>query len=326
MSENAGVLPVDPDVLRKLAALPTRESGERPARGDVATRRRNARAMDQDLCASRPPITSVDVRRHELTAEDGATLALTWYHRAHAGAPGGAVLYLHGGGMIYGLDELGQLYDWAVRTYVAAAAVPILVVDYRRAPEHPHPTPVEDCYAALLWLSAHAGELGVDAARLAVMGDSAGGGLAAALCLLARDRGGPQIAQQLLLAPMLDDRTAFANPDIVPFLTWTQDDNATGWSALLGDAVGHDDVPHDAAPARANDLRGLPPAYIDVGDLDIFVGESVGYAGRLTEAGVRTELHVHPGCPHVFELLAPAAPVSRRVIADRVRRLRSLTA
>ena len=175
---------------------------------------------------------------------------------------------------------------------------------------------------ALCWLSENASTLGVDPARLAVMGDSAGGGLAAGVCLMARDRGGPAVAQQLLIYPMLDDRAATPDPQLLPFLTWTYDDNLTGWGALLGDSVGSDAVSRYAAPARADDLAGLPDTYIDVGDLDIFRNEDVTYARRLAEAGVPTELHVYPGCPHAFEALAPGADVSRRVIADRVRRLR----
>jgi acetyl esterase/lipase len=226
--------------------------------------------------------------------------------------------------MIFGLEHIGHLYDVAVRQYVAEAGVPMLVVDYRIAPEHPHPTPVEDCYAALVWLADHASTLGIDPARLAVMGDSAGGGLAAGVCLLARDRGGPAIAQQLLIYPMLDDRTVTPDPQLLPFLTWTYDDNVTGWGALLGESAGTDVVSPYAAPARATDVSGLPDTYIDVGDLDIFRDEDITYARRLSDAGVPTELHLHSGCPHSFEALARAADVSRRAIADRVRRLRAL--
>ncbi len=206
--------------------------------------------------------------------------------------------------MIFGLEHIGALYDTAVRDYVATSGVPMLVVDYRVAPEHPHPTPVEDCYAALVWLAENAGELGVDPARIAVMGDSAGGGLAAGVCLLARDRGGPAVAQQLLIYPMLDDRPATPDPQLLPFLTWTYDDNVTGWGALLGEGAGTDAVSPYAAPARADDLAGLPDTYIDVGDLDIFRDEDITYARRLADAGVPTELHVYPGCPHAFEALA----------------------
>ncbi|MDP9166603.1 MAG: alpha/beta hydrolase, partial [Actinomycetota bacterium] len=175
-----------------------------------------------------------------------------------------------------------------------------------------------------VWLAEHAVELGVDPTRLAVMGDSAGGGLAAGVALMSRDRGGPAIAQQLLIYPMLDDRTSVPDPQLLAFATWTYDDNATGWGALLGHTVGGEDVSPYAAPARATDLSGLPATYFDIGDLDIFRGEDLAFALRLADAGVATELHVHPGCPHAFDGLAPNAAVSQRVIADRVRRLRSM--
>ena len=297
---------------------------EPPPVGDVEARRVNGHRMFDLVGASRAPASGVDVTRHSLTADDGATLSASWYHRSNADQPGSAVLYLHGGGMIFGLKHIGKMYDLAVREYVAASGVPMLVVDYRIAPEHPHPTPVEDCYAALVWLAAQAPTLGVDPQRLAVMGDSAGGGLAAGVCLMARDRGGPAIAQQLLIYPMLDDRTTTPDPQLLPFLTWTYDDNVTGWGALLGDSAGGGDVSPYAAPARAEDLTGLPDTYVDVGDLDIFRDEDITYARRLSDAGVPTELHLHPGCPHAFEALAFRAAVSQRAFNDRIRRLRAL--
>lgn len=318
-------LQVDAEVLQELLALRS-ETGEAPppAVGDIATRRANARRMFGSALAARPPIVGVEVKRYSLTAGDGTQLQLSWYFRATSDQPGSAALYLHGGGMILGLGDLGGLYDFAVRHYVAASAVPMLVVDYRVAPEARHPVPVDDCYAALAWLVEHAADLAVDPARLAVMGDSAGGGLAAGVCLLARDRGGPAIAQQLLIYPMLDDRTSAGSRAQAPVLTWSYDDNITGWSALLGESAGTEIVSPYAAPARATDLAGLPPSYIDVGDLDIFCDEDIAFARRLTAAGVPTELHLHPGCPHAFEWLAPNADISKRAVAQRVRRLRSL--
>jgi acetyl esterase/lipase len=183
--------------------------------------------------------------------------------------------------------------------------------------------PVEDSYAGLAWLASNARDLGVDPARIAVMGDSAGGGLAAGAALLARDRGTP-VARQILIYPMLDDRTTVPDPALVPYAGWSYDDNYTGWHALLGDAIGGPGVPEAAAPARARDLAGLPPAYIEVGELDIFRDEAIEYARRLSAVGVSAELHVHPGCPHGFDRVAPAADVVRRSRADRIRVLTSL--
>jgi acetyl esterase/lipase len=317
-------LGIDAQVLAELGPLLEAIGETQPlAIGDVESRRVSGHRMFDYVASTWDPVAGVEVDRHRLTTADGAALDLAWYHTP-AGQPGSAVLYLHGGGMIFGLEHLGRVYDLAVREYVATSGVPMLVVDYRIAPEHPHPAPVEDCYAALRWLADKAATLGVDPARIGVMGDSAGGGLAAGVCLLARDRGGPPIAQQLLIYPMLDDRTHTPDPQLLPFLTWTYDDNVTGWAALLGDGAGTDVVPSYAAPARATDLTGLPDTYIDIGDLDIFRDEDITYARRLSDAGVPTELHLHPGCPHAFEALARGADVSRRAIADRVRRLRAL--
>jgi acetyl esterase/lipase len=317
-------LGIDAQVLERLGPLLEAAHGaEPPAIGDVDGRRVNGHRMFDAVAANWPAAAGVEVDTHTLTTAEGAALDMSWYRPA-AGHPGSAVLYLHGGGMILGLEHLGVLFDLAVRDYVAASGVPMLMVDYRIAPEHPHPVPVEDCYAALRWLVDNAATLGVDPDRIAVMGDSAGGGLAAGVCLLARDRGGPAVAQQLLIYPMLDDRPHPPDAQLLPFLTWTYDDNITGWTALLGDSAGTDAASPYAAPARATDLTGLPDTYIDVGDLDIFRDEDIAYARRLSDAGVPTELHLHPGCPHAFEALARGADVSQRAIADRVRRLRSL--
>ena len=316
-------LEIDPQVLEELAPLQA-AAPEPPEVGDVVTRRHNTRRLFGQVVAEHPPAAGIDVERCSVVSDDGTTIPLSRYSRADSREPGSAVLYIHGGGMIMGAKELGDMYDSAVRRYVADSGVPMLVVDYRLAPEFPHPVPVQDCYAALLWLASHAEELGVDPTRLAVMGDSAGGGLAAGVCLLARDRGGPAIAQQILVYPMLDDRTSVPDPQLLPFLTWTYDDNVTGWRALLGESAGDGDVSPYAAPARATDLSGLPPTYIEVGELDIFRNEDISYARRLADAGISTELHLYPGCPHAFEGLAPNAPVSQRAVANRVRRLCSL--
>jgi acetyl esterase/lipase len=200
----------------------------------------------------------------------------------------------------------------------------MLAVDYRLAPEHPHPTPVEDCYTGLCWLADHVDELSVDPARIGVMGDSAGGGLAAAAALLARDRGGPHLATQILVYPMLDDRNTTPDPEIAPFAVWSYDDNTTGWGALLGDAIGGPDVPAYAAPARATDLSGLPACYIEVGQLDIFRDEDLAYAERLSRAGVTVEFHLRPGVPHEFDTYAHASDVARRSGADRLRALHGI--
>jgi acetyl esterase/lipase len=196
-------------------------------------------------------------------------------------------------------------------------------VDYRLAPEHPFPAPVEDCYAGLKWLFRHAGEFGVEPARIAIGGASGGGGLCAGLALMARDRGEVQVAFQLLIYPMIDDRNVTpASYAITDPRMWNRESNRLGWKAYLGRDGGGADVSAYAAASRASDLTNLPPAYIPVGALDLFVDENIEYAQRLIQAGVPTELHVYPGAFHGFDLFAPSAMVSKQFKADRDSALR----
>jgi acetyl esterase/lipase len=289
--------------------------------GDVQARRAALDAMLEYFNnQAQPPAHDVEVTDHQVTAADGAALLARWYRLPSSDA-GAAVLYLHGGGMILGSVPI---FDGPVSRYVARTGVPMLSVQYRLAPEHPHPVPVEDAYAGLAWLAGHAAELGIDPGRIAVMGDSAGGGLAAGVAIASRDRQGPAIARQLLLYPMLDDRTTAPDPFIAPFAGWSYDDNATGWDALLGAGHENRDVDPAAAPARLKDARSLPPAYIEVGQLDVFRDETLRYALTLSQAGVPVELHMHPGVPHEYDAIAFDADVSLRAQADRSRVLRSL--
>jgi acetyl esterase/lipase len=288
--------------------------------GDWKTLRETVNAALALLAAAFPDVTGVQAADYEIPGHEGATIAARLYRNEGAEPPGSAVLYIHGGGMVLGSMDL---YDKAAASYTAESGVPVLSVDYRLAPEHPHPTPVEDCFAALTWLRERAAEFGIDAARIALMGDSAGGGLAAGTAILARDRGVP-LARQILIYPMLDDRNVVPDPELVPFVTWSYDSNLTGWGSLLGDLRGTDDVPATAAPARLADFGGLAAAYIEVGELDIFRDEDIEYARRLGQAGVSAELHVHPGVPHGFDAAGGATSVGIRAHADRIRVLQSL--
>jgi len=224
------------------------------------------------------------------------------------------LLWIHGGGYVLGdIEQDDRLMKQLVKRIGCVA----LSVDYRLAPEHPFPAPVEDCYAGLRWLFAHAGDLGVDPSRIAIGGPSGGGGLAAGLALLARDRGEMQVAFQLLIYPMIDDRNVTpASYAITDPRVWHRESNRLGWKAYLGRDGGGDDVSPYAAAVRATDLRNLPPAYIPVGALDLFIDENIEYAQRLIQAGVPTELHVYPGAFHGFDLLAPAAAVSKQFKAE----------
>ncbi|WP_246078494.1 alpha/beta hydrolase [Modestobacter excelsi] len=241
-----------------------------------------------------------------------------------ADAPTAAVLHTHGGGMIIGDARTGllEVMDWAAELQLA-----VVSVEYRLAPETPHPGPVEDCYAALLWTVRNAADLGIDPDRIVVAGASAGGGLAAALALMARDRGDVALAGQLLIYPMLDDRNdTFSAHQMRGVGVWDQVSNDTGWTALLGDDRGGPDVSPYAAPARATDLSGLPPAFIDVASTETFRDEDVAYATRIWQAGGVAELHVWPGGCHGFDQFVPDARISREARAARLRWLRQLLA
>jgi acetyl esterase/lipase len=234
----------------------------------------------------------------------------------------GCVYFVHGGGMVTGSARVGMLdmLDWSERFDLV-----VVSVEYRLAPEHPHPAPIDDCWAGLRWTAEHAGELGFDPERLVIAGGSAGGGLTAALALRARDERGPRILGQVLQCPMLDDRDRtistrqFAGRGI-----WDRASNETGWRALLGDAAGGPDVSPYAAPARAAHLGGLPPAFIDVGSAEVFRDEDVEYASRIWAAGGRAELHVWPGGFHGFDAMVPDAPISRAARETRLRWLERL--
>lgn len=226
-----------------------------------------------------------------------------------------ALYWIHGGGYVMGdIDQDDRLMKQMVKRIGCVAAS----VDYRLAPENPFPAPVEDCYAGLKWLYSHAGEFGVDRSRIAIGGASGGGGLCAGLALLVRDRGEVPVIFQLLIYPMIDDRNATpASYAITDPRMWNRNSNHLGWKAYLGRDGGGADVSPYAAASRATDLKNLPPAYIPVGALDLFVDENIEYAQRLIQAGVPTELHVYPGAYHGFDLFAPSAAVSKQFKADR---------
>jgi acetyl esterase/lipase len=218
------------------------------------------------------------------------------------------IFHIHGGGFVTG-SAAGL--SAAHRLLALEANCVIVSVDYRLAPETRFPGAIEDCYAALAWLVGHADELGVDVRRIGVMGESAGGGLAAALALLVRDRGEYALAFQHLIYPMLDDRTcvtADPHPFVGQFI-WTPESNAFGWASLLGVPPGSPGVSPYAAPARAETLAALPPTYIATGALDLFLEEDLEYARRLTRHAVPLELHVYPGAYHAFNI-APEAQVA----------------
>jgi len=228
--------------------------------------------------------------------------------------------WIHGGGHVLGQIEQDDLMMEHIVEAVGCAAVS---VEWRRPPEHPFPAPMDDCYAGLKWAHANAAELGLDPGRIAVGGASSGGGSAAGLALLARDRGEVPVCFQLLVYPMLDDRNVTpASRAVTEPKVWNRQSNLIGWKSYVGDAVGTDQVSPYAAPTRADSLAGLPPAYLPVGDLDLFIDEDIEYAQRLQQADVPAELHVYPGGIHGFDLLAPASRLAQRFVRDRDEALR----
>jgi acetyl esterase/lipase len=261
-----------------------------------------------------PDLDGVEVIEHEVDAATGVVVRVL----SPAGATAStrpAVFWIHGGGYVIGNRFMD---DSRSATWVRELDCVVTSVEYRLAPEHPFPAPLEDCYRGLCWVHDHAEELGIDAGRLGIGGLSAGGGLAAALAILARDRGGPSAAFQLLDSPMLDDRQVTPSSRADWLVVWSYDSNSFGWRSYLGDLYGRDDISEPAVPARVGDLTGLPPALVIVGAADGFCDEDIVYAARLNQAGVPAELHVYPGAPHGFAIFGDSL-VSQQASVDVIR-------
>ncbi len=291
---------------------------------DAEERRRKFAAFMALAAPSEPACP--DVRRVDHlcpSREAGRSIPVRSYHPGQRSGLRGGLLLMHGGGFTLGSvsDE-----DALAASLASLLGSPVVSIDYRLAPEHPGLAPVEDCFDALVWAAAHAGALGFAPDRLALYGQSAGGGLAAGLALLARDRGGPSLTGQVLCYPMLDDRNDQPSRRENDGLgAWDAASNTAAWRELLGAAAGDPcaAVPAYAAPARADDLEGLPPAFIDVGTLDVLLDDAVNYARRLMASGVPAELHVYPGAYHGFDLFGPEAEVSRKAVAARLSAVRT---
>jgi triacylglycerol lipase len=230
-----------------------------------------------------------------------------------------AILHVHGGGFVMGAPEIKDVEN---RIFASELQCAIYSVDYRLAPEAPHPAALQDIYSVLLWLHDQSRELELDRARIGIKGESGGAGLAAGVALYARDQEGPKFAFQHLIYPMIDDRTAVKDlrPHVGKFV-WTQQHNYFGWRSLLGQEPGSAGVSPYAAASRAIDLAGLPPTYISVGTLDLFLEENMDYADRLARAGVPVEFHVYPGVYHGFYRV-PEARVTRQAERDTREALR----
>ncbi|NIB44645.1 alpha/beta hydrolase [Pseudomaricurvus alkylphenolicus] len=260
--------------------------------------------------ADSPLLAHVPFKDHNIPGlEQDPEVRVRVYQPTNISNPAPAMLWIHGGGYVLGTIDLEVPLMQMMADGVGCT---IVAVEYRLAPEHPFPAPLNDCYAALQWMTVNTEQLNIDPKRIAVGGVSAGAGLAAALALMVRDRGELELMFQLLFCPMLDDRNDQPSTHFeLTGIAWDRDSNRKGWDAYLGDQK-PENLPGYAVPSRVEDLSNLPPAYIGIGSLDLFLDENIDYARRLLEAGVAAELHVFPGGTHAFEFKVPGARVSRR--------------
>ena len=308
---------MDPQLAEGLAAFEALALPTEPG-AIAACRRRCEQARAAQAVA---PSETVAVRDEPLGT---AGAALRIFRPKDAAAMLPLVYWIHGGGMI--LSEFDSDRS-ACEALALATGCVVAAIRYRVAPETPHPGPVEDVYAGLCWVAEHAQELGVDPSRIAIHGVSAGGGLAAAATLLARTRGGPALAFQVLVYPMLDDRDATPSThEFSGIPSWSRENNRLGWSSLLGEECGSDEISSYAAPARAESLAGLPPALVQAAELDVLRDEDIAYAQRLMQAGVPTRLHVYSGAYHGFDTMHPTSASGAQAIAERVEAIRTAVA
>jgi len=286
---------------------------------------RTARAMLRQITARQPdyaPLKPVDVTQRTIPGPpEGPPVTVRIYRPNGHPQPVPVLIYLHGGGFVLG--DLDTVHSSATRIADQVGAV-VVSVDYRLAPEHPFPAGLEDCYAVLEWTGRHAGELGIDPARIGVGGESSGGGLAAAVTLLAHDRGEPPLCFQCLLSPELDDRlNTISARSFTDTPKFDRANALASWTYYLGEIgePGSSGVPDHAAPGRAANLSGLPPAFVSACEFDPLRDEDIVYAHRLIQAGVRTELRYYPGTFHASFTIADAT-ISQKMIADQIDALR----
>ncbi|WP_066817894.1 alpha/beta hydrolase [Sphingomonas mali] len=304
-SAEANLAFVDPELRPMAADMMKASAGQPPLNAQTLAAQRVALGKIFTL----PALPSPSFTKHLVRSYDGYMVPI-YVVNARPGSDRPAILYTHGGGFVLG-DAVGRICD--VQALAAELDCVVVTVDYRLAPETTFKGSIEDNYAALRWLHSNAQDLGVDPARIAVMGGSAGGGHAALLALTARDRKEVKLAYQALIYPMLDDRTGVTHHPASPIgtLVWKEAENRFGWQSFLGQGPGTGSVPAQAVPARYKDLAGLPPTFIGVGSIDLFVDEDIAYAHRLVDAGVPTDLVVVPGAYHGFDIIGPNTRVGK---------------
>jgi acetyl esterase/lipase len=304
---------IDPESLIPLRGLLEVFPGGFNGIADLGARREAVSGLLAALSAGVPPNPNVVVEDRAVPGpQDAPDVAVRIYRPANASGTLAGLLYIHGGGMVLGNLDAEHLNATAL---CEALGVVVVSTDYRKAPEHPHPAQVSDCYAALQWVGANAAELGIDPDRLAIYGSSAGGNLCLATAMMARDNGGPALCFIMPIYPMVDHRhVTQSSQEITEVGIWDRDGNIEAWTHFLGD-----DEPDDyAAPLHAASLAGLPPTFIDVGTMDLFRDEDIALVQRLVQEGVPTEFHLNPGAYHASELFAPEAALSQRIVATRL--------
>ena len=305
---------VDSEYLETFSGLPVRVVDSTDVSSAVSAMRESAAARRAQLPAVPLP-DGVIAEDHQVPGPHGAPKVMVRLYRPAALPDSAPALYwIHGGGMLLGSVEMDDAYCGRLADQLNAV---IASVEYRLAPEHPYHAPLDDCYAGLAWLAGATDEIGVDPTRIAIGGASAGAGLAAGLAQLARDRGDVEVCFQFLVYPMLDDRNSTRSSHaITDGRVWNRDTNHVGWNAYLSGQAGSEGIDAYAAPARSDDLSGLPPAYVCVGTMDLFVDEDIAYAQALLAADVPVELHVYPGAFHGSPNSIPNASLSVRWSAD----------
>lgn len=261
----------------------------------------------------------VEHSAHQLPIDGGKTIEMQWFTK-QGSTSSAAVIYFHGGGRV-ACDI--SMFEPLISYYVHHTGVPMLLVNYHLAPEVTGEQQIQEAWASFEWLRSNANDLGIDHNRIAIMGDSGGGSIAAGLAILARDQQIP-LAAQILIYPMLDDTNIIPEKSIEPFSLVTYPDINIIWRAVTGKEPGSNDVSALVAPARLKNFDGLAPAFIGVGYFDPFRKDCLTYVKGLLSAGVAVEFHLYPGVPHGFDLIAPAAQVSKRALADYIRVIKYL--
>lgn len=302
---------IDPELIPSLEMMPA----EGMDFSDIPAVREMSNKMFAEMTAMLPPVEGVITTDAAVPGpEDSPNVDLRIYTPEDKADSMPGLLWIHGGGYIVGNLESD---DYTLKQVSTSIGCVVLSVNYRLAPENPFPAGIEDCYAALKWTADKADSLNIDKSRIAIGGGSAGGGLAASLAILTRDRAEVSIIFQMLIYPMIDDRNVSHSSHIITDpRTWDREKNLFAWRVYLGKEAEKEKVSPYAAASRAEDLSGLPPAYIAVGELDLFLDEDIEYAQRLLQAGVSTELHVYPGATHGFDAVTNAS-VAERYIEER---------